>query len=119
MQQPPCNGVDFTISFRFRLSENADTFLFGGWSNNLEWTSNRSKAPPKWCLFSIPPPSQDYSFPFGLDREGLEVVPLACDPLKFVISYSFINKVSESGVLYYVDSYRGVAVLCLSSIVVS
>src|SRR6218665_1586777 len=73
MQQPPCNGVDFTISFRFRLSENADTYLFGGWSNNLEWTSNRSKAPPKWCLFSIPPPSQDYSFPFGLDREGLQV----------------------------------------------
>jgi len=33
---------------------------------NLEWTSNRSKAPPKRCLFSIPPPSQDSSFPLGL-----------------------------------------------------
>src|SRR6218665_236425 len=42
------------------------SFLFCGWSNNLEWTSNRSKAPPKRCLFSILPPSQDCSFPLGL-----------------------------------------------------
>ena len=58
-----------------RSPHNADTFLFGGWSNNLEWTSNRSKAPPKWCLFSIPPPSQDCSFPLGLGSG----VPLSRD----------------------------------------
>ena len=32
--------------------------------------SSRSKAPPKRCLFSIPPPSQDCSFPLGLGRGG-------------------------------------------------
>jgi len=42
---------------------------FSGWSSNVEWTCNRSKPPPKWCLFSIPPPSQDCSFPLGLGRE--------------------------------------------------
>src|SRR6218665_4126757 len=55
------------------LRYNADTFLFGGWSINLEWTSNRSKSPPKCCLFSIPPPSQDCSFPLGLGRERFSV----------------------------------------------
>src|SRR6218665_1138543 len=40
-------------------SSNADPFFFCGWSNNLEWTSNRSKAPLKRYFFSIPPPSQE------------------------------------------------------------
>ena len=35
--------------------------------------SSRSKAPPKRCLFSIPPPSKDCSFPLGLGRERLWV----------------------------------------------
>jgi len=39
----------------------------------LEWTSNRSKASPKRCLLSIPPPSQDCFFPLGLGRERLWV----------------------------------------------
>src|SRR6218665_1191894 len=34
-------------------------FIFCGWSKNLEWSSSRSDAPRKQCLFSIPPPSQD------------------------------------------------------------
>ena len=41
------------------------------WSKDLEWTSSRSKAPPKRCLFSIPPPSKDCSFLLGLGRERL------------------------------------------------
>src|SRR6218665_2721046 len=45
--------------------------FFCGWSKNLEWTSSRSKAPSKRCLFSIPPPSLDCSFPLGLGRERL------------------------------------------------
>ena len=48
---------------------NADPFFFCGWSSNMEWTSNRSKAPPKWCLFSIPPPSRDSSFSLSLGWE--------------------------------------------------
>src|SRR6218665_2991375 len=36
-------------------------------------SSNRSKASPKWCLFSIPPPSQDCSFPLGLGRERYRI----------------------------------------------
>jgi len=55
------------------LCDNADPLFFCGWSNNLEWTSNRSQASPKWCLFSITPPSQDCSFPLGLGRERLWV----------------------------------------------
>jgi len=47
--------------------------FFSGWFNNLEWTSNRAKTPPKWCLFSIPPSSQDCSFPLDLGRERLWV----------------------------------------------
>src|SRR6218665_2131168 len=53
------------------LCDNADSFIFCGWSKNREWTSSRSKVPPKRCLFSIPPPSQDCSFPLGLGRERL------------------------------------------------
>src|SRR6218665_2196803 len=53
------------------LCGNADPFIFCGWSNNLEWTSSRSKAPSKRCLFSIPPASKDCSFPLGLGREPL------------------------------------------------
>ena len=34
------------------ICNNADPFFFRGWYYNLEWTSNRSKAPPRWCLFS-------------------------------------------------------------------
>jgi len=45
--------------------------FFCGWSNNLEWTFNKSHAPPKRCVFSIPPPSQDCSFLLGLGRERL------------------------------------------------
>src|SRR6218665_1812182 len=48
---------------------NANRFFFCGWSSNVEWTSNRSKTSPKRCLFSIPPPSQDFYFPLGLGRE--------------------------------------------------
>src|SRR6218665_2752653 len=48
------------------LCDNADPFIFCGWSKNLEWTSSRSKAPSKRCLFSIPPPTKDCSFPLGL-----------------------------------------------------
>ena len=48
---------------------NADPFFFCGRSSNVEWTYKRSKAPPKWCPFSIPPPSQDCSFPLGLGQE--------------------------------------------------
>ena len=33
--------------------------------------TSRSKAPSKRCLFSIPPPSKDCSFPLGLGRERL------------------------------------------------
>src|SRR6218665_3582585 len=40
-------------------------------TQNLEWTSSRYKAPPKWCLFSIPPPSKYCSFSLVLDRERL------------------------------------------------
>ena len=40
---------------------------------HLEWTSSRSKAPSKQCLFSIPPPSKDCSFPLGLGWERLWV----------------------------------------------
>src|SRR6218665_3559586 len=53
------------------LCDNANLFIFCGWSKNLEWTSSRSKAPSKRCLFSIPPPSKDCSFPLGLGRERL------------------------------------------------
>src|SRR6218665_3369878 len=53
------------------LCDNADPFIFYGWSKNLEWTSRRSKASSKRCLFSIPPPSKDCSFPLGLGRESL------------------------------------------------
>src|SRR6218665_1712829 len=53
------------------LCDNADRFIFCGWSKNLEWTSSRSKAPPKRCLFSIPPPPKHCSFPLGLGRERL------------------------------------------------
>src|SRR6218665_489921 len=53
------------------LCDNADPFIFCGWPKNLEWTFSRSKAPPKRCLFSIPPPSKDCSFPLGLGRERL------------------------------------------------
>ena len=42
-------------------------------SKNVEWASSGSKAPPKRCLFSIPPPSKDCSFPLGLGRERLWV----------------------------------------------
>ena len=52
------------------LCFNADPFFFCGWSSNVEWTSNRSKASPGRCLFSSPPPSQDCSFPLGLGRES-------------------------------------------------
>src|SRR6218665_3923926 len=55
------------------LCDNADPFIFCGWSKNLqEWTSSRSKAPPKRCLqwFSIPPPSQDCSFPLAWPGSG-------------------------------------------------
>src|SRR6218665_2159752 len=52
------------------LYDNADPFLFCGWFNSLEWTSNRFKAPPKRCLFSIPPPSQDCSFPLAWPGPG-------------------------------------------------
>src|SRR6218665_1411020 len=61
-----CSGDEF-----FWHVYNADPFIFCGWSNNLEWTSSRSKVLPKRCLFSIPPPSQDCSFPLGLGRERL------------------------------------------------
>src|SRR6218665_4160718 len=44
-----------------------------GWSKNLEWTSSRSKAPSKRCLFSIPPPSKDCSLPLCLGLERLRV----------------------------------------------
>src|SRR6218665_1602478 len=44
---------------------NVDTFFFCRWSN-------RSKAPPKLCLYLIPPPSQDF-FPLDLGRERLRV----------------------------------------------
>src|SRR6218665_3655605 len=53
------------------LCDNANLFIFCGWSKNLEWTSSRSKAPSKRCLFSIPPPSKDCSLPLGLGRERL------------------------------------------------
>ena len=42
-------------------------------SSNVEWTSSRSKAPHKRCLFSIPPPSKDCPFPLGLGRKRLWV----------------------------------------------
>ena len=51
----------------------ADPFFSCGWCYNLEWTSNRFKASRKRCLFSIPPPSQDWSFPLGLGRDILGV----------------------------------------------
>ena len=59
--------------YKFSMISLTEPFLFCGWSNYLEWTPNRSKAPPKWCLFSIPPPSQDCSFPLGMGRERLWV----------------------------------------------
>jgi len=37
----------------------------------MECTYSRSEAPPKQCLFSIPPPSLDCYFPIGLGRERL------------------------------------------------
>src|SRR6218665_4007630 len=55
----------------FAPSATMHTRSFCGWPQNLEWTSSRSKAPPKRCLFSIPPPSEDCSFPLGLCRERL------------------------------------------------
>jgi len=42
-------------------------------NNHLCFTSYWFKAPPKRCLFSIPPPSQDCSYLFGLGRERLWV----------------------------------------------
>src|SRR6218665_1041427 len=54
-----------------RFCDNAVWFIFCGWSNNLECSFLRSKAPPKRCLFSIPPPSQDCSFSLGLGRKRL------------------------------------------------
>src|SRR6218665_903270 len=57
--------------YKFSMISLTEPFLFCGWSNYLEWTPNRSKAPPKRCLFSIPPPSQDCSFPLGMGRERL------------------------------------------------
>ena len=40
---------------------------------HMVWPSNRSKAPPKRSLFTIPPLSQDCSFPLGLGWERLWV----------------------------------------------
>jgi len=64
-----CQGTNFVISFAHSVT--MQTRSFSVVSNNLEWTSTRSKAPPKCYLFSIPPPSQDCSFPLGLGLECL------------------------------------------------
>ena len=47
--------LQYTVASVGLCSMKANPFLFCGWSNNLDWTSNRSKAPPKRCLFSRPP----------------------------------------------------------------
>src|SRR6218665_1155796 len=48
------------IRWSHSLCDHADSFIFCGWSKNLEWTSCRSKAPPKRFLVPIPPPSQHF-----------------------------------------------------------
>src|SRR6218665_2645064 len=53
------------------LCNNAEPFFFCGWSNNLKWASLRSIAHSKRCLFSIPPASEDCSFPLNLGQERL------------------------------------------------
>ena len=67
-----------SIKFIWRISRKSCSVFVARsfsvvWSSNLEGTSSRSKAPPKRCLFSIPPPSQGCYFPLGLGRERLWV----------------------------------------------
>ena len=50
---------------------NAESFVFCGLSNNREWASLRCEAPSKWCLFSVSPAFENFSFPLGLGREHL------------------------------------------------
>src|SRR6218665_528088 len=58
----------FLVLFARSATMQTRSFSVVGPCSNLEWNSNRSKpkAPPKRCLFSIPAPSQDCSFPLGL-----------------------------------------------------
>src|SRR6218665_3622268 len=64
--RPPYTAIICPRRFGGPVCDNAEPFLFSGWSSNLERASLRSEAPPKRYMCSVSPAFEDCSLPLGL-----------------------------------------------------